>query len=286
MSEQQKRELIAMALLLRGPRLFDVQVAQRAANFAFRDAPEPPQVVPLKNPSTMGLKLGPMRLGIINKEQPYFADIAKVADQIPNFLARKAVQEHNAWLSVDLIGDPPPIMPERVYAIIGRLIAELLSDDVLGIMRLPKGPIIGYDTSFIPLFRNGRALEAFQKGVPDRTTSAKGKDSELAEATAEARRRWAEFVGAFTNRQPGQGFAVKKKFTDGEKVEHMWVSVTAIRNGQIEGCLANDPNIIKSMKAKDPISMSAEEIEDWIYTNGKVNVGAFQAKVLRPSDNK
>ncbi|MGA2231506.1 MAG: DUF2314 domain-containing protein [Tepidisphaeraceae bacterium] len=276
-----KKELISIALLLRKARSLDLQQAQRACDDAFRGAPAPPKVIQMKNHPGFGVILGPMRFAILNVDKPYFSDVAAAADHESNFPARMAIQEHTAWLSVDLVGEPPPVEREKIYGIIGTLIAEFLGDDVLGLIRLPNGPVVGYDFSFIPMLRNRNAAQVFRRGAPDRIIKARDKSEELAAAAAEARRRWPEFVAAYESRRPQQGFAIKKAFNGPEGTEHMWVTVECIAGSTIRGWLSNDPGIIKSLKSGDTVELSAAEIEDWIYTNGKDNVGGFQVKVLK-----
>jgi len=280
MSEE-KKPIFSIVLLLRQPRQLDLAAVQRAVEFAYRGAPEPPKVVEIKKIPGFGILLGPLRLAVINADRPYFRDIAKAADRTGDMRGKLAIQQHTAWLSVDIAGEPPPMPPETMYKIIGKLIAEFIQDDVLGLIRRPDGPIIGYDFSFIPLLRMGRASEVFQRGAPDRVIKAKANDAELAAATAEARQRWSEFLAAFAKRYPQQGFAVKKAFVEDGRVEHMWVSVVSIEGPIIRGWLSNTPGMVKSLKFGDAVELSDTEVEDWMYTDGKQNVGSFQANVLR-----
>lgn len=275
-----------MVLLLKQRREINVEVIQRAADDAFRDAPAPVRVIQIKNGSLFGLALGPMLMGLISAGKPYFRDVEKVANQTSNFAARQAIFGHTAWIGVDLVGDAPGIDRQKVYELLGRLVAEFLQDDVLGLIRLPSGPIVGYDFSFIPLLRNGKVSDVFEKGPPDRIVKTKAGDPELVAATAEAMRRWPEFTAAFAARQPRQGFGVKKAFLDGEKTEHMWVTVTGIEGQVIRGRLCNKPQTIHSLKFGDLVEITVAEVEDWMYTMGKENIGGFQAKVLEARRNQ
>ena len=273
-------KITSIVVLLKETKPVDLPRLQQAASDAFRGAPEPPQVIALPNGTHFGLKLGPLSLGIIQANTPYFKDAAKVADQLSDFAARRAVQEHQAWLSVDLVGESPISDPEAIYNWIGCLVAELLDDNAVGLIRLPGGPVIGYDLSLIPLLRHRKAQEAFLRQAPARITKAKADDAALAAAAAEARERLPEFMKAFANARKGQGFGVKKRFEVEGKIEHMWVTVTKIDGPIFHGWLSNDPQVIRSMKLRDPVSLNSDEVEDWIYTNGRENVGGFQAKVL------
>ncbi len=278
-----KNELVSIALLLKKPEKLDLARVESAAVAGFRGAPEPPKVIPVGPPANdrqmFGLILGPLVLGVIQSHAPYVTDAGAAADRISNFPARIAMQSHTAWLSVDRMRDCA-LPDEIVYGMIGRLLAEFLGDNTAGMILLPAKKLIGYDFSFIPLFRNGRALEAFKREVPDRVVNVE-PSSALEAATEEAKTRWPEFVLAFEKRQRGQGFAVKKQFTIDGQIEHMWVRVDSLDGDQIVGALANSPQIVKGLKLNDPVELRFEEIEDWIFSSGRQNFGGFQAKVIQ-----
>jgi uncharacterized protein YegJ (DUF2314 family) len=274
------RQITAIALLLAKPKLLDRETVQRAADFAFHGAPERPTVTAIADKPLFCVALGPLQLGVVNVPQPYFDDAAVIADQISNVAGRMAAIQHKAWLSVDLIGQSP-LAADVVLGLIGQLVAEFCDESALGLMRLPKGPIIGYDFSFIPMLRGRKAAQVFSRGNPDRTVRTPACSEALDRATQEARERWPEYVAAFHARRPGEGFGVKKAFRYEGKVEHMWIEVTSIENETIHGRLANEPKHIPSLKMKDPATAQLGEIEDWLYLRGKEQVGAFQAKVLK-----
>jgi uncharacterized protein YegJ (DUF2314 family) len=273
-------EITAIVLLLAYPRTLEQLTLQSAAEFAFAGAPAKPTITPVPGKSAFAITLGPLRIGVISGDRPYFKDSGKIADRIRDVAGRQAVIQHTAWLSFDLIGRPPSD-PEKIFNVIGCVAAEFLDDNVLGMMRLPHGPVVGYDISFIPKLRNRKASEIFLKATPDRMVNASANNQALAAAAEEARRRWPEFVRAFSQRRPGEGFAVKKPFKESGKVEHMWVEVHNIQGSVIHGALANEPSMVKSLKLDDVVDLSIDEIEDWIYMRGMEQVGGFQANVLR-----
>jgi uncharacterized protein YegJ (DUF2314 family) len=274
------RQITAIALLLAKPKSLDLETVQRAAEFAFHGAPERPTVTAILGKPLFRVALGPLQLGVVNASQPYFKDAAAMADQVSNVAGRMAVVQHAAWLSVDLIGQST-LAPDVVLGLMGQLLAEFCDESVLGLMRLPKGPIVGYDFSFIPMLRGRKAAQVFSRGNPDRTVDAPADSEDLARATQEARKRWPEFVAAFGVRRPGEGFGVKKAFQGEEKVEHMWIEVSAIEGVTIRGRLANEPKHVSSLKIKDPVTAQVDEIEDWLFLRGKEQVGGFQARVLK-----
>jgi uncharacterized protein YegJ (DUF2314 family) len=102
----------------------------------------------------------------------------------------------------------------------------------------------------------------------------------MAAAVAEARRRWPEFVAAFNQRRPMQGFAVKVPFHEREENEYMWVEVSKLDGNNIHGTLVNEPKVISSLKLNDQVTVKLDDLNDWLYSDGKEMVGGFTAKVL------
>jgi uncharacterized protein YegJ (DUF2314 family) len=110
---------------------------------------------------------------------------------------------------------------------------------------------------------------------------AKVDDPRLAAATAEARRRWPEFVAAYKNRLGKSAFVVKHEFPlkDGG-AQHMWMAVTGINGNQVSGLLIDQPYGDIGYKEGDPITLAANEIEDWGYQEHGQRVGGFSQPVL------
>jgi hypothetical protein len=179
----EKKPIIGITLLLSKPKAIDLQGVTQAAEFAFHGAPEKPKVMQMPGKPAFGIALGPLRLVVINVGQAYFTEVGKVANRLSSVSARDAVQSHKAWLSVDATG-VSPLPEELLIPTLGLLAAEFCDDTVLGLMRLPKGPVVGYDFSFISLLRNRKALEMFKNGPPDRVVRASVEISDFLEAAA------------------------------------------------------------------------------------------------------
>ena len=65
--------------------------------------------------------------------RPYMDDPGAVAARASERQLKHAVANHQAWLSVDLLGDVPPDELEDVYRVIGRLMAALADDDCVAL---------------------------------------------------------------------------------------------------------------------------------------------------------
>ncbi len=71
--------------------------------------------------------------------------------------------------------------------------------------------------------------------------------------------------------------AVKKKFIDKEKVEHMWVHVDSYKEGKFFGTLDNTPIDVKNIKNGDPVVVTMDEVEDWVIVSMKNDVFGIEA---------
>jgi uncharacterized protein YegJ (DUF2314 family) len=117
------------------------------------------------------------------------------------------------------------------------------------------------------------------KGVP--MVQAEANDPRLAQASAEARRRWPEFFAALKNPAGKTAFAVKHAFPlKRGSVEHMWVEVSAIDGNQVRGNLVDQPYGDIGLKEGDPVTLTPDQIEDWMYVDKDKTVGNFSQPVL------
>ena len=237
-------------------------------------------VVPTERNNCFIINTPDVALGLIDVHSPYVPAVGEAADRIRNFLCKKAMQEHQAWLAVDQIGDPPLGGSALSYRYIGRLMAELASEDVLAIYCPETDQINSYGPDLPPLLRGDHPMQALTQRREDKTVLVAGDDKELAAAVAEALRRWPEFEAAFRRRRPMQGFAVKVPFREGGTVEYMWVEISSIDGEILHGKLVSDPGIISCLKLNDTVAVALKDLNDWIYSDGREMIGGFTARVL------
>ena len=100
-------------------------------------------------------------------------------------------------------------------------------------------------------------------------------------AVIEARKTIREFIKALRHPVPGQeDFEVKKAFTEGNKVEHIWISdVQIVGHHLLQGRVDNQPRKITGVKLGQVVTVNPKEISDWLYVdNGKL-VGGYTVRV-------
>jgi uncharacterized protein YegJ (DUF2314 family) len=282
----EEKPLIALVLLLREPRDLDAaqlaELASTALGNDFRD--DDPEAADFfvtgDNPSFI-LKNGSHTFLINNFPRPYMDDAQKVAESIAELRLRKAVREHSAWLSVDLLGEWEPDEIDDIYRTIGKLTAALAEEDCLAIFAPATGQANIFDLEMRERLCGDNPLELFAFSPHPPVVPVSGDDPRLKAAVSQARRTWSEFVSAFEERQPEQHFAVKARIGDEETFEFMWLTVTGLENGYIYGRLDNDPIELTSIRCGDRVRVPLKDLNDWLYTNGEQMIGGYTIEVLR-----
>ncbi|HVS92306.1 MAG TPA: DUF2314 domain-containing protein [Mucilaginibacter sp.] len=82
-------------------------------------------------------------------------------------------------------------------------------------------------------------------------------------------------------------YAVKARFKEAEKAEHMWIQVDDFKDGYFLGRLANKPDTVKSVQYGDHVTIPRTDVEDWIledFLTG-TKVGHFSMTYLRGPGN-
>ena len=70
-------------------------------------------------------------------------------------------------------------------------------------------------------------------------------------------------------------FAVKKPFVEGDKVEHIWLKDVSFDGKLFHGKVDNAPVDIKGVRLGQEVSVSPNEISDWMYVQDGRLVGGY-----------
>jgi len=213
--------------------------------------------------------------------RPYMDDPDSAAAEIGELRLRKAVLDHGAWLSIDLLGEAKRAELPEVYRIIGKLAAALAGDECLAVFSPATAQLSLFDRETARLLRSDNPLDLFEVHNHPPVVPVSGDDPRLKVAVARARKRWPEFVAAFEERRPSQTFAVKARIGDGEVFEYMWVAVSGLEHGFIYGKLDNDPIELTSICCGDRVRVHVRELNDWLFSDGDQVAGGFTIEILR-----
>jgi uncharacterized protein YegJ (DUF2314 family) len=222
---------------------------------------------------------------ILCVRKPYFDDLDAITSEIIELRLRKAVAEHRAWVSVDLMTDYPDADLRDPHWYIGNLLAALANGDTTAVVCPAERQMRAWDRNVLNTLRSDNPLDAFRV-APDKVPviAIDDDDPRMLAAVEEARRRWPEFVAAFRQRQPGQKFAVKVPIRDDEDhTEYMWLTVLRVDDDQIHGKVDNEPVEVKSVRLGSKVTASQHELNDWIFVDGERMLGGFTVKLLQGS---
>lgn len=110
-------------------------------------------------------------------------------------------------------------------------------------------------------------------------------DPRVLKAKADAQKEMNSFITSLAKNSsnPNYAHSIKTDFIEGKTHEHMWVSVTAYKEGIFYGHLNNISEFIKSLKDNDPVEVKRENVEDWIIRDLKTNTttGGFSVSALQ-----
>jgi len=94
-----------------------------------------------------------------------------------------------------------------------------------------------------------------------------------------------EFMGAHAKDDELFRYAVKTKFTENGKSEHMWVHVNEFKDDYFLGKLVNKPSTMRLIKYGDTTKVHKDDVEDWLLQDFLTNthVGKFSSEYIRNS---
>ena len=115
----------------------------------------------------------------------------------------------------------------------------------------------------------------------DPVIGVEAEDREMNAAIAHARSTVAEFVERLENPKPtDEAFSVKKMVEDGDQVEHFWLTDISHTDGTFSGTIGNDPQVVRTVKFGQQVTVAASDITDWMYLDNGKMVGNFTLLVL------
>jgi len=289
-----ERPIVSLVLLLRRPRSLGLEslaaAIRRALGVEVWTGVDEPRgnyyILEEVDPSFI-VQLGKQTFLVNNFPVPYMSDPIAEAAEIPELRLQRAVAEHRAWLSVDLLRNDRnerTLDGEEIHAAyrtIGPLIAELADDDTLALLEPETGLMNVYGSGLDDELRGPDPRQALTGLAHVPVIAIKDDDPRMIAAVDQARGRWPEFVTAFENRRPGQVFSVKVRLADENAVEYMWISVTALEGDYLYGKLDNEPVGLRQVRLGSRIRSLVSEINDWTFLEGKTLRGGFTIEVLR-----
>ncbi len=295
--EDEQKPMISMVLLLKQPRYLEARVLAEIVSSAWGgkythgdDASEKEDAASQRwvvGESPLFMIQSPHGMFILNNFSiPYFNDKEAVVKEINELRLRKAVEDHNAWLSVDLMALPDENADRSsAYPYIAKLVAELGGEDCTAILQPESQRINVWDDELVEKLRGPNAVEEFAVPTNIPVQQIADDDPEMIKAVSEAKARWPEFVEAF-KKKDGENFAVKAPITVEENREFIWINVIGLEPEYIHGTLGNDPVNLGNLKYGDRVEVPLKDLNDWGYIKNEAPVGMFTVKILMAARKK
>ena len=190
------------------------------------------------------------------------------------------VRGHAAWLSVDLLEAPAGATSDDIYQRLGRMIAALADSDCVGLFCPATNQLNLWHPGLIAHLQGDTPLQAVAELTEVPAIRITANDTDMQEASQKANSMWSVFVNTFEQRRSDQTFAVKAPFTDGQETEYMWLIVTEINEETVTGTLDNEPVHLRNVDAGDIVTVTLDQVNDWLYTDGNELVGGFTTEAI------
>jgi uncharacterized protein YegJ (DUF2314 family) len=125
------------------------------------------------------------------------------------------------------------------------------------------------------------SMASAQQRDDDEVVMVGTKDPEMILAIRTARAELDQFL-ALASAPPVEtsGYKLKVMVRDGENTEHFWVIPFSREPEGFVGTLANDPRVVRNVKAGQRLRFSRDQISDWGYVRNGRQVGSFTVCVL------
>lgn len=218
------------------------------------------------------------RMYLVNSfPKPYVEDPEEASEAINDLRIRKSFAEHTSWFSIDAMGVDGSTSEHEVrdwYAKIGKMMAELLDERCLLIFLPDRSLAYPITDETDAALRSDNPVEELQKTLLLPIVPISGDDPAMVAAVKKAKETWPQFVEAF-EAEAGENFSVKAPVTYGDNTEFIWISVTSFEGDKIYGKLGNDPSDLGPLKLGSNVSVSLDDLNDWIYIdpNGDMKGG-------------
>lgn len=228
---------------------------------------------------------------IHNHTRPYFEDMEELLPKIHDLRLRKAVADHDAWLSVDLIGDGQDIDaepdPAEFYPHIAKLIVELADEETLGIFQPDTSEINIWSNEVAEKMLSPDAYETFSEETNVPVIEIADDDPDLVASIEKARETWPEFVAAFQEKGRGcTNFGVKAEMTFEDEKEYIWLDVIGLEPRYVHGTLANDPVALGDLKLGSQVEVPLEDVQDWCYLKNGEPVGLYSLAAVQKAHER
>jgi uncharacterized protein YegJ (DUF2314 family) len=127
------------------------------------------------------------------------------------------------------------------------------------------------------------SLRELTSGESDNVINVAIDDAAMNTAIQQAQDTLPIFTENLQNPQPGQtGFSIKARFPYGStgEAEHMWLYDVSYADNQFTGYIGNTPIYVTEYQYGDQVTISSEDVSDWMIIQDERMLGGFTMFVL------
>ncbi|MDG1875155.1 MAG: DUF2314 domain-containing protein [Mariniblastus sp.] len=290
----EEREMVSMVALFKQLPVLDETVlanfAERAWDITFEIGDDAQTFVAGCSPLFV-IKTDKRLYTVNHTDSPYFENVDEVVGEVAEMRMRHVLENHQSWISIDLISEPSDTDLSEEYALIGQLLNQFLHQDGLAILIPQQMRLIPWDKSVESALVGSNPLKNLSSANAP-VIPVEDNNPKMLAAVECARAKWPQFESAFEafmrdeHRDESRKFSVKTQITYGGRTEYIWMIVTSIENQIIYGTLANQPVALGNLAAGDRVRVSVGQLSDWVYPDGGLMIGGFTIKVLSDQANQ
>ncbi len=290
----EEREMVSMVALFKQLPVLDETVlanfAERAWDITFEIGDDAQTFVAGCSPLFV-IKTDKRLYTVNHTDSPYFENVDEVVGEVAEMRMRHVLENHQSWISIDLMSEPSDTDLSEEYALIGQLLNQFLHQDGLAILIPQQMRLIPWDKSVESALVGSNPLKNLSSANAP-VIPVEDNNPKMLAAVECARAKWPQFESAFEafmrdeHRDESRKFSVKTPITYGGRTEYIWMIVTSIENQIIYGTLANQPVALGNLAAGDRVRVSVGQLSDWVYPDGGLMIGGFTIKVLSDQANQ
>lgn len=276
--------MISVVLLLRNPKYLEAEILSRVVDsvwdgdFTETDSENTANFVVGDNPLYV-IKSDDSMFLVHNHSTDYWDAKDDIADSVSELRLAKAIRDHEAWLSVDFLGDTE--VAEAAYAKIIRLVDALSDEDTLVVYRPQTEDIyVWTDEVATQLLEQGFEKLARANNAP--VVPVSGDHPLMVKAYEQAKSQLPTLIERFKQRhEHDEDFVVKVRLTVGDTTEFIWADVIGFETKFVHGTLANAPVDLGHLKINDKIEAPLDDIYDWGYVADNEPQGFFTVAAIQ-----
>jgi uncharacterized protein YegJ (DUF2314 family) len=114
------------------------------------------------------------------------------------------------------------------------------------------------------------------------TIAVAGNDSAMNATIGQAQATIAQFIARLEHPPASQtDLGLKVRLTDGEQIEHVWLTDVRHEGNRFTGRINNDIEHLHKYHMGDSVAVTLRQVSDWLAVDGGQLIGGYSIRLLR-----